>query len=302
MSGKIFHQWVDVYDLLVDWQRRLEREGPLFQRLFEQTGVRRVLDVACGPGYHAALFHRWGLEVEGADVSEAMIQRAIALHGQMPGLRWTVRAFQEPVPEPGYFDAAICIGNSLALAGDKTTAAEAVRQMMRAVRPGGLVVIQVLNLVALPEGQLLWQKCLAACIGGQPKLILKGLHRVGNRALVELLLVDLSRGDRAAFETSDQTLSQSEGGRAIPASDLSALFHPDHGTPLRWQAQTEQLLGFLSEELQQMARQAGADQMIVYGGYPEQPYHALTSQDLILVAWRSQNPAECSSENRSTKI
>jgi len=331
MGHEVFDQWVDVYEVMVDWPRRLEREGPMFRRLFEQTGVRRVLDVACGPGYHAAMFHRWGLEVEGADLSEAMIQRAIALHGQPPGLQWTLRSFQSPVPNPGYFDAAVCIGNSLALAGDKHIAAEAVRQMFRAVRPGGVIVVQVLNLWSLPEGKLCWQKCLAAPIDGKPKLILKAAHRVGQQVFVDLLVVDLADVGQAGLPES-QPASHSESGRAgppIPAEELSAqqtalpTFPPDMASSnvsemassnvdvlpsrpaalptagrtvsLPWQAQSEVLLGFSAEELQQMAHQAGASKVFLYGGYPDQPYLPTTSPDLILVAWRAENAVESSS-------
>lgn len=297
MPFGVFDQWADVYEALVDWPRRLEREGPMFRRLFEQTGVQRVLDVACGPGYHAAIFHQWGLEVEGADLSEAMIQRAITLHGQAPGLRWVVRDFQTPTPEPGYFDAAVCIGNSLALAEDKQTAAETVQQMVRAVRPGGLIVIQVLNLAALPEGATCWQKCLAATIGGQPKLILKGVHRAGDRVFVDLLLVELSAANLAASEATSQPAGQavcqadSLQPAPLPATspDSALTMDAQLGRPvsLPWQAQSEVLLGFSAEELQQMARQAGADQMLLYGGYPDQPYQPQTSQDLILAAWKN---------------
>jgi len=234
MGHKVFDQWVEVYEWMVDWPRRLEREGPLFRRLFEQTGVRRVVDVACGPGYHAALFHRWGLEVEGADLSEAMIQRAILLHGQPPGLRWTVRPFQNPTPNPGYFDAAVCIGNSLALAGDKHIATEAVRQMFRAVRPGGLVVIQVLNLWALPEGKLCWQKCLAAPIGGKPKLILKAAHRVGHQVVVDLLLVR-PEANRSA-SPNPATLGCRSRRKACRPSRASCPISRQGGLPLSWRS------------------------------------------------------------------
>ena len=352
MGHEVFDQWVEVYEWMVDWPRRLEREGPMFRRLFEQTGVRRVVDVACGPGYHAAMFHRWGLEVEGADLSEAMIQRAIALHGQPPGLRWTVRPFQAPVPNPGYFDAAVCIGNSLALAEDKQMAAEAVRQMFRAVRPGGLVFIQVLNLWALPEGKLCWQKCLAAPIGGKPQLILKAAHRVGQQVVVDLLLVDLDHLGQAG-PAGSQPVGQSKSSHArlpIPEEGLSAqqsvlpnfpsgrasslgevLPSPPAALPtcppggpsaigdvwsalpgavspagcavsLPWQAQSELLLGFSAEELQQMAHQAGASRVLLYGGYPDQPYLPSTSQDLILVAWQAENSVAPSSGTGSARV
>ena len=35
----------------------------------------------------------------------------------------------------------------------------AIRQMLAAVRPGGVLVVQLLNLWRLPDGPCVWQKC-----------------------------------------------------------------------------------------------------------------------------------------------
>ena len=75
----------DIYDVMIDWPKRLAHEGPFFRRLFQRADARRVLDAACGTGRHAALMHSWGLEVEAADISPAMIARAkAALIGRRP--------------------------------------------------------------------------------------------------------------------------------------------------------------------------------------------------------------------------
>jgi hypothetical protein len=63
------------------------------------------------------MFHSWGLEVEGADVSPAMIARCRQQFGEPGTLRWTVRGFEEPAPAA--VDAVVCLGNSLALAGNR---------------------------------------------------------------------------------------------------------------------------------------------------------------------------------------
>ena len=313
MGTPLFECLPEIYEAMVDWPRRLEREGPFFREIFGQAGVRRVLDVACGTGHHAAMFHRWGLEVEGADLSQAMIQRAIALHGQPPGLRWTVRPFQDPTPNPGYFDAAVCIGNSLALAGDKQKATEAVRQMFRAVRPGGVVILQVLNLWALPEGPLCWQKCFLDRISGQTYLILKGVHRAAGKGFVDLLLVELAPQRQEPPADKDSPILSSNSpmpnqllgeGRSDQPFD-SRGFLPltstgphvpepvsqeettlDLPKPLRWQTESEVFLGLSAEELEQMARQSGADRVVFYGGYQTEPYHHATSQDMIMAAWK----------------
>ena len=132
----MFDDFADAYEAMIDWPKRLAHEEPFYRRLFDRLGAGSVIDVACGTGHHAAMFHSWGLRVEGADLSPAMIDRAKANFGQPQGLNWTVRGFDEPV-EPvtaskgtvpfslgrklgqspaESFDAAVCIGNSLALA------------------------------------------------------------------------------------------------------------------------------------------------------------------------------------------
>ena len=68
MRSSTFDDRAAIYDLLIDWPKRLANETPLFRSLLEQVGATRVLDASCGTGQHAALFHSWGLAVEGADV------------------------------------------------------------------------------------------------------------------------------------------------------------------------------------------------------------------------------------------
>ena len=143
MSKNVFDESPEVFDAMIDWPKRLANEGPFYRRLFDRIGAKRVLDVACGTGAHAAMFSGWGLEVEGADASPVMLEIARQRHGESERLRWVQRRFEQPVPAAP-FDAAICVGNSLALAADEPTALQAIRQMLRAVRPGGAAVVHPL--------------------------------------------------------------------------------------------------------------------------------------------------------------
>ncbi len=104
MNTNTFNQLTHIYEAMIDWPKRLAAEEPFYRDWFQQVGVKRVVDVACGTGHHAAMFHGWGLDVEGADLSPAMIQQARATFGEPPGLRWAVRGFDEPIPEAGAWD------------------------------------------------------------------------------------------------------------------------------------------------------------------------------------------------------
>lgn len=248
-TAELFRDLADVYEALVDWPQRLAREEPFYRRLFAGRQVRRLVDVACGTGHHAAMFQRWGLSVEGADFSPAMIERARRTYGESPSLRWVVRSFDEPIGADEPFDAAICVGNSLALAPDRPMVQRAIQRMLNAVRPGGIVVVHVLNLWRLAEGPCVWQKCQRANLAQGEVLVVKGVHRCGVRGFVDLIVAG-----------------------PAPATAMHAESVP--------------LLGLEADELEQMARAAGAARWELFGGYQGEAYARETSVDLILVAFR----------------
>ena len=247
MSHPRFDQWTEVYEALVDWPKRLAHEEPFYRQWFEETGARRVLDAACGTGRHAAMFHGWDLDVQGADVSPEMIQLARRQHGQSDSLRWMVRSFDQPVVAQQPFDAIVCVGNSLALAADRETVQRAIVQMLAGLRSGGRILIHLLNLWRLPDGPCVWQKCLRTRIGTENALILKGVHRSGRQGYVNLVVAGTD--DKPAMEHD-----------SVP------------------------FLGLRAEELEAMARKGGAHQIAFYGGYNNQPYRPDESVDLVMVA------------------
>lgn len=115
MFKSAFDNLIDFYEAMIDWPKRLANEEPFYRHWFDKTGVRRVVDVACGTGRHVAMFQQWGLCVEGSDLSQPMIAYARSHHGESDRLRFVVRSFDQPIEPPESFDAAICMGNSLAL-------------------------------------------------------------------------------------------------------------------------------------------------------------------------------------------
>ena len=247
MAAELFNDLADVYEAMIDWPKRLANEEPFYRRLFARIAARSVLDAACGTGRHAAMFHSWSLRVEGADVSPAMIGRARSRFGEPEGLRWVVRGFDQPVEGGEPFDAAICVGNSLSLAPDPGAVHEAIRQMLSAVRPGGIVVVQALNLWRLADGPCVWQKCRRAALPSGESLILKGVHRCGPRGFVDLILAEFPGLSLGHFES-------------VP------------------------FLGLEAAELGHMALHSGATRLEFFGGYQGDPYDREHSPDLVMVA------------------
>jgi SAM-dependent methyltransferase len=247
MTAAAFDDLTDVYEAMIDWPKRLAHEEPFYRRLFERLGVGSVVDVACGTGRHAALFRSWNLRVEASDVSARMVDRARASVGPSPELRWSVRGFDQPIAPPQPFDVALCVGNSLALAADRAMVASALRAMLSAVRPGGAIVVHLLNLWRLPDGPCVWQKCRRAVLPQGEVLIVKGVHRCDRRGYVELVIANLPDGTEMHNES-------------VP------------------------FLGLEAAELQQMAMAAGAARVQFFGGYDEKPYNREKSTDLLMVA------------------
>jgi SAM-dependent methyltransferase len=247
MAQIVFDDITDIYEAMIDWDKRLGNEEPFFRSVFERASVGSVVDVACGTGRHAAMFHSWGLRVEGADISQNMIERARTNFGEPRGLRWVVRGFDQPVQPTEPLDAAICVGNSLALAPDMATVERAVQEMLAAVREGGVVVLHVLNLWHLPDGPCQWQKCKRATLERGDVLIIKGVHRSASSGYMELVVTPL--------DAPTQMQSESVPFRGIEAGDL-----------------------------EQIARRTGASSVHLLGNYKNQPYQREGSVDLIVIA------------------
>lgn len=246
MSGGTFDDLAEVFESIIDWPKRLANEEPFYRRLFARAGIKSVVDVACGTGHHAAMFHSWGLRVQGADLSPNMITHARRHHGEPAGLTWAIRGYDQPMGSEPQFDAAICVGNSLALAPNVETVHAALRQMLAGVRPGGCVMMHVMNIWALADGPCVWQKTIRTRLTDQDTLIIKGVHRSGARGYVDLLVCTLA------------------------------------DTKLR--AECVPLLGLEAGDLEGVMREAGASRVEAFGGYQEQPYDRGTSVDLVMVA------------------
>lgn len=241
-----------LYDQMIDWPRRLQRELPLLRSLIDQVHATTVLDAACGTGRHAEALAALGLNVTAADVSAAMLSFAGQRLGPSPRVEFALHSFLEPWNGRA-FDLVLCLGNSLSLAADHDAALAAVQQLIHATRPGGVCLVQVLNLWRLTEGPVQWQHVRPVDDAGQRHLLVKGVHRCGDAGFIDLLDVEL---DHAAQVVRKSALGDRFTG--LHAGALSAA-----------------------------ARDAGADRVELFGDYARTPYAAETSADLILLARRA---------------
>jgi len=123
-----------------------EEQLYFFRQVFDDLGVSRVLDLACGSGNYALEFARWGLNVVGVDSEQEMIRLARE-KARRAGVTADFRTgdMRDLEDIEGKFDAVICIGNSLVhLLTDKDILT-ALTQMKERLYHGGVLILQTVN-------------------------------------------------------------------------------------------------------------------------------------------------------------
>jgi glycine/sarcosine N-methyltransferase len=144
------------YDRFVDWEKRLAREAPFFERLFSERGVRRVVDVGCGSGRHAIMFASWGLDVVGVDPSSEMLASARRSSAETGSKAVFVEGGFGDLARLGLgpTDAVTCTGNALPHVDGVQGLRRALADMAAVLRRGGPLVLHLLNHARLIEGRI----------------------------------------------------------------------------------------------------------------------------------------------------
>jgi ubiquinone/menaquinone biosynthesis C-methylase UbiE len=96
----------------------------------------RVLDAGCGAGAFAKELARRGYDVEGIDLSEAMVEAA---RKNVPSVRFHVGSVERLPFSENTFDAVTCLGVLEYLDGDEA----ALREIRRVLKPGGHAILGV---------------------------------------------------------------------------------------------------------------------------------------------------------------
>jgi SAM-dependent methyltransferase len=240
------------YDRFVDWQARLAHELPAFERLFEEQGVRRVLDAACGTGHHAIALARRGYRAAGADLSAQMIAQARrnAAEADAP-VEWAVAGLGELAAAfEGQFDAALCLGNSLPHLLTQEAVAAALADLAALLQPGGLLVVQNRNY------DRVWLR--------RERFMPPTAHRHGDEEIIFFRFMD--------FHPETMTFN------------MARLWRTTNGWDFRVDA--TELRPVFRDELEIALQEAGFRTAGFYGDYGFSPFDAEISADLVAVARR----------------
>ncbi|HVE13274.1 MAG TPA: class I SAM-dependent methyltransferase, partial [Elusimicrobiota bacterium] len=105
----------------------------------------KVLDVACGEGRHVLALARRGAGVTGLDFSAPYLAAA-RRRARAEGLRARfVRGDMRRIPFRGEFDAVLNLWTSFGYFPDPADDLRAARAMLRALKPGGLLVLELID-------------------------------------------------------------------------------------------------------------------------------------------------------------
>lgn len=254
-----FSRASDVFDLYIDWERRLAREIPFLQKILAGGGARSVADVACGCGRHAVALGQLGYRVTGIDPDRSLLDRArAAARAADVAIEWIEASFsglEHHAARTGQrFDGIVCVGNSLALVdGDELP--RALSNLAGLLSPGGVLVLHTINfpmLAARDEDPWGPVRCLA-----DGSLLLKGF---------------VPRGDEA-WDVIFVSLSQVEGKG--------------------WTRRTHRfrLFPHSSEAIEEVGRRAGLELTGLFGGFCGERPDAAGSADLVYLFRDFRHPS-----------
>jgi SAM-dependent methyltransferase len=111
----------------------------------------RVLDIPCGTGRHAVELARRGAAVLGVDISPAYLREARRASRGLANARF-VRGDMRRLAPRGEFDAAINLWSSFGYFDKPSEDLKTLRGVARALKPGGLFLIDVLDYKAAKGG------------------------------------------------------------------------------------------------------------------------------------------------------
>jgi ubiquinone/menaquinone biosynthesis C-methylase UbiE len=153
----------------------------------------RVLDVCCGAGRHLDAMRRHRLDAWGVDLSEPLLRQAAERRGLAGRL---VRADMRALPFEAGFDAAVNLFTSFGYFISDAANAAALRQMVRTLRPGGRLLMDLVHRALLEREFSPYNE--------EP---IEGFHvehhrrLVGDRVQKQTLVTD-PQGERSRFDES----------------------------------------------------------------------------------------------------
>lgn len=150
------HSFVDKWDELIDWEGRASSEGDFFIELLRDHGVKKILDVATGTGFHSVRLLQAGFKVTSVDGSPVMLAKAFEnarkrgyiLRTIQADWRWLNRDVHD------LYDAVICLGNSFTHLFSENDRRKSLAEYYTTLRHDGILVLDQRNYDAILKHQI----------------------------------------------------------------------------------------------------------------------------------------------------
>jgi SAM-dependent methyltransferase len=125
-----------IYATFKDYRAEVAKVAQLLRGI--DPNFKTVLDVACGTGEHARLLAEAGYRVDGLDLDASFIRIA---RGKHPAGRF-VEADMSDFDLPHRYDVVMCLFSSIGYLRTLDRVERALRCFRKAVRPGGVVIVE----------------------------------------------------------------------------------------------------------------------------------------------------------------
>ncbi|MGW0731650.1 glycine/sarcosine N-methyltransferase [Streptomyces sp. NPDC002851] len=176
--------FVEKWDGLIDWEKRAESEGNFFIDLLRKRGVKSVLDVATGTGFHSVRLLAAGFETVSADGSADMLSMAFA-NGMARGghIMRVVQADWRYLNRDvhGEYDAIVCLGNSFTHLFSERDRRKALAEFYAMLKHDGILVLDQRNYDAILDDGYTSQHKYYYCgedVTVEPEYVDEGLCRM----------------------------------------------------------------------------------------------------------------------------
>jgi len=155
-SPSVFDLYAHEYDLITNAAQREKYHQKEVDALIARFRPKRVLDAGCASGLTTMLFARRGVTTVGLDKSPRMIETARSKFAGVDLPLEFVKGDFERLPRKmhGRFDLIVCLANSVSGVTSRVGLRRALKNFYSVLRPGGRLVVQMLNYAAVKEGVL----------------------------------------------------------------------------------------------------------------------------------------------------
>ena len=206
---------------------RTAREVEGIVRLLEQLGVPAggaMLDLACGHGRHAIALAQRGYRVTGQDLSRHFLRRAEE-DAEAAGVevRW-LHGDMRVIPFDGELDAVINIFTAFGYFETEDEDLEVLRQVRKALRPGGVFLLETMHRDALIRGYQ--PSGITRHDDGLIVLEERAFDQLSGRNRVRVTLIHPG-GERREHEYAVRVYSATELARLCASAGLEVVAH--HG-------------------------------------------------------------------------